>query len=86
MKKILGALLIGGAVVAGIYAARNQIKAAVLNLRDNLVARAHLVFDNPDEYEEDEDVADVQAAFEAGEKRRTMAPHLSHEMDEEGTM
>jgi hypothetical protein len=53
MKKILGALLIGGAVAAGIYAARNQIKAAVLNLRDNLVARAHLVFDNPGEDEEE---------------------------------
>ena len=50
-KKLLGVLLVGGAVV-GIYAAREQIRAFWLDVRDRIAARIlELSIDDPGEDE-----------------------------------
>lgn len=52
-KKLLGVLLVGGAV-AGIYAARKQIQAFLLDLRDRIAARMlELGLDDPGEDEDE---------------------------------
>lgn len=68
MKKMLGVLLVGGAVV-GVYLARKQIQAFVYDVRDRFLE--NLLELGLDDSEEDEPVEDVVAAFEAGEKSHT---------------